>query len=94
MVVMLILAICGISPEDIVADYELTTQRLQTPLARRLGRQDDTNAIREVLQRHGYPSVRSALLDTLAKVDVLAHLRDGGLSDADVVAVRRRLLDP
>lgn len=94
MVAMFILAICGVSPEDIVADYELTIQRRQTPLARKLGRQDDTNAIREVLQRHGYSSVRSALLDTLAKVDVLARLRDGGLSDAEVMAVRRRLLAP
>lgn len=34
------------------------------------------------------------ILDTLTEVDVLAHLRDGGLSDADMVAVRQRLLDP
>jgi len=94
MVVMFMLAICGVGPEDIVADYELTVQRLQTPLARRLGRKDDTNAIREVLQRNGCPSLRSALLDILTKVDVLARLRDGGLTNADVDGVRRRLLNP
>ncbi|MGH8967281.1 MAG: tyrosine-protein phosphatase, partial [Actinomycetes bacterium] len=92
MVIMFILATCGVSPEDIVADYELTIQRLQTPLARKLGRQDDTHVIQELLRRHGCPSVRSALMNTLAEVDVLTHLRAGGLSDADVVAVRQRLL--
>lgn len=91
MVVMFILAICGVSPEDIVADYELTVQRLQTPLARKLGREDDTIAIQEVLRRNGYPSLRSALLDTLTKVDILTRLRDGGLSDADVVTIHRRM---
>lgn len=30
----------------------------------------------------------------LTTMDVLGCLREGGLSDADVVAVRRRLLDP
>jgi hypothetical protein len=32
--------------------------------------------------------------DILTEVDVLARLRDGGLSNADVAAVRRRLIDP
>src|SRR5918997_6088186 len=94
MVVMFILAICGISPEDIATDYELTIKRLRTSLARRLGRKDDPHAIQEVLQRNGCPSLRSAILDILTEVDVLARLRDGGLSNADVAAVRRRLIDP
>lgn len=80
MVVMFILAICGVGPEDIATDYELTIPRLHTSLARRLGRKDDTHAIQEVLQRNGCPSLRSAILDILAEVDV--------------VAVRRRLIDP
>lgn len=94
MVVMFILAICGVSPEDIATDYELTIKRLRTSLARRLGRKDDPHAIQEVLQRNGCPSLRSAILDILTEVDVLARLRDGGLSNADVAAVRRRLIDP
>ncbi len=31
MVVMSILAICGVTPEDIATDYELTIQRRQPP---------------------------------------------------------------
>ena len=91
MVVMFILAICGVSPEDIATDYELTIKRLRTSLARRLGRKDAPHAIQEVLQRNGCPSLRSAIL---TEVDILARLRDGGLSNADVAAVRRRLIDP
>ncbi|MDQ4020305.1 MAG: hypothetical protein M3257_01405 [Actinomycetota bacterium] len=59
-----------------------------------MSRKDDTHAIQEVLQRNGCPSLRSAILDILTEVDVLARLRDGGLSNADVAAVRRRLIDP
>lgn len=92
LLVLLLLVICGVGPEEIIADYELTRQRLCTPLARGLGREDDTEAIQEVLLQNGYPSLRCALLDFLHTMDIPACLVKAGLSDADIRSVRRRLI--
>jgi hypothetical protein len=44
-----------------------------------------------VLDRHG-TTVPDTIATTLARFDVAARLRDGGLTDAEIDAVRRRLV--
>ncbi|RJL34463.1 tyrosine-protein phosphatase [Bailinhaonella thermotolerans] len=92
LVTMLLLALCGVAPADIAADYELSATRLP-PLFAALGRPDDAPLIRDILTRKR-TSTAEALLSTLAEVDVPARLRDAGLPDADVAALRARLLTP
>ena len=94
LVTLLLLAICEVSPDDIADDYELTVPRLQTHRAASLGAVDDMEPILAVLAREGCRALRGAILDLPAEVDVLACLREGGLMESDVVAIRQRLLGP
>jgi protein tyrosine/serine phosphatase len=74
-IALLLLALVGVTQEDILADYELSP--------------DPERA--ELLKRQG-SSVREALLGALDGLDVESYLRMGGVSQAELVAVRRRLL--
>jgi hypothetical protein len=49
LVVIVLLALVGVTVEDIVTDYQLIGARLATPRARRLGRTDDTELIESVM---------------------------------------------
>ena len=49
---------------------------------------------REELLRAEHTTTREVLLNTLAWLDTEAYLRSGGLSQADLDAVRERLLEP
>jgi len=66
-IAMLLLALAGVAPEDIAADYALSAERI----------------------RHA-----ELVLSTLRALDVEARLRAGGLTDADLAALRDRLLRP
>lgn len=92
LVVMLLLQICGVSPEIVADDYALTGQRLISPPALSLGLEDDEPAIQEVLQREGCASVRHAMLDTMNNHDLPGYLRRGGLTPSDEDAIRNRML--
>ena len=87
---VLLLALAGVVPEDIVADYELSNVRLQRLWARQ-GEDDQSAVIAEILRRKN-TSARELLLDLLASFDVEAYLRSAGLGDDDLAAVRARLL--
>jgi protein-tyrosine phosphatase len=76
-IAMLLLALVGVSPDDIVADYELSL-----------------DPRREELVAREHTSVRDAILATLAWLDIDTYLREGGLSQDDLAAVRTRLLEP
>jgi hypothetical protein len=87
---MLQLALVGVAPGDILADYELSTERLRPRFAA-LGEADHAPRIQEILTREN-TSARALILATLASLDPDAYLRSGGLSDAELAAVRARLL--
>ena len=87
---LLLLALVGVTPEDIATDYELSNVRLPRLWAAR-GQADQRPIIAEILRRK-HTSARALLLDILASLDVDAYLRTGGLSDGDLAAVRARLL--
>ena len=73
---ILLLASVGVTPDDIVADYELSL-----------------DPGREVLLAREHTSTRDAIYATLDWLDIDAYLREGGLSQDDLAAVRARLLE-
>jgi protein-tyrosine phosphatase len=92
MIAMLILALLGVSPEEIADEYELSTARL-APFYAQAGEDDQGGAIDELLAREG-TSARETILSTLAAVDIEALLLEGGLTDDDLAALRTRALQP
>ncbi len=90
LVSLLVLALLGVAPEDIAADYELSNTLLPAFWAER-GWEDQRPAIGEALERHG-TSARAALLDLLGSLDVAERLRAGGMTSADKSALEARLL--
>ena len=92
LVVRLLLALANVVPEEIAADYELSAERLG-PLYAQLGWGDVNGKIEEILAREG-TSARATVLAPLASFDVDGCLRAGGLGDAELAAVRARLLGP
>jgi protein-tyrosine phosphatase len=92
LITLLLLALAGVSPDEIAADYELSTDCL-TPLYATLGVDDQGPRIREILVRKA-TSARDCIRATLSTLDIDAYLRSAGLRDDDLAAVRARLLDP
>ena len=74
-IALLLLAMVGVPPDEIIADYELSPDQYRDQLL------SSVNS-----------SVRQAILGALAGLDVDNHLEVGGASQADLAAVRTRLL--
>jgi hypothetical protein len=75
-ITLLLLALVGVMPDEIIADYEIS-------------RPDPERD--ELLAREN-SSVRDAILSALDGLDIENYLRDGGVSQDDLAAVRTRLL--
>ncbi|MEV4470194.1 tyrosine-protein phosphatase [Nonomuraea sp. NPDC049504] len=90
LIVMLALALAGVSPDDIADDYALSAGRLP-PLFQALGAADQTDEIRRILARKG-TTAREALLGVLDGLEVEKQLRAAGLTDVDVAELRARLV--
>ncbi|MFI7134957.1 tyrosine-protein phosphatase [Nonomuraea sp. NPDC050153] len=88
LIAMLLLALAGVSADDIATDYELSAPRLPSLFAA-LGIDDQTEEIREILARKN-TTARSAMIGALDGLDVEAHLRTAGLDARDVQAIRER----
>ncbi len=91
LITMLLLALAGVPPDEIAADYELSSGCL-TPLYAALGVDDQGPRIRDILVRKA-TSARDSIRATLSTFDVDAYLRSAGLGNDDLTAVRARLLD-
>jgi protein-tyrosine phosphatase len=89
---LLLLALVGVESEEIAADYELSNVRLGPAWAAR-GEEDQRPIIEAILARK-QTSARTLLLAILSSLDVAAYLRASGLQDADLAAIRTRLLGP
>ena len=74
-IALLLLALVGVTPDEIIADYELSPDPERDEL---LARENS--------------SVREAILGALAGLNVDSYLSMGGVSPADLAAVRKRLL--
>ena len=86
---MLLLALAGVAPEDIAADYALSAARLRSRYES-LGEPDQGPLLDEFLTARG-TSAHELIVSILAAIDVEATLRHGGLGSADVAALRERL---
>lgn len=75
MIALLLLALAGVEPDDIVADYELSP-----------------DPDRDELLTRQHSSVREVILSVLIGLDAASYLCQGGVSQEDLAAVRRRLL--
>lgn len=89
---MLLLALAGVTREEIAADYALSAERLPARHAAR-GEDDPGPAIDAYLADRGTAAVEQ-LHVTLDAIDVEICLLNAGLACDDVAAVRRWLLDP
>jgi protein-tyrosine phosphatase len=74
-ITLLLLALVGVTLDDIIADYELSP-----------------DPERDELLAREHSSVREALLGALEGLNIDSYLGMGGVSQADLAAVRKRLL--
>ena len=74
-IALLLLALVGVTPDAIIADYELSP-----------------NPERDELLAREHCSIRDAILGALAGLDIDGYLGMGGVRQADLAAVRKRLL--
>lgn len=98
---LLLLALVGVAPTDIAADYELSADGrpfdvdafLSTPsrVNARSRRQLEEDLATEH-RRRAELSDRDSILATVATLDVAAYLRGAGLDERDLTAARERLL--
>jgi protein-tyrosine phosphatase len=91
-VAILLLALAGVEPDEIVADYELSAARL-VGLYEAWSEPDQGPELAEFLAREG-TSARDLILALLGSLDAEEYLRSAGLSDGELAAVRSRLLGP
>jgi hypothetical protein len=89
LVSLLLLALAGVTPGAIVADYALSGERLRRHFAEVRSADDDPVAVRLALRG---TTVAQALHALLARLDVEAHLHAAGLTTEDRQAVRARLV--
>jgi hypothetical protein len=74
-IALLLLALVGVTPDDIIADHELSP-----------------DPERDELLASEHSSVRDAILNALAGLNIDSYLSMGGVSQDDLAAVRKRLL--
>ncbi|TYB66107.1 tyrosine-protein phosphatase [Nonomuraea sp. PA05] len=91
LVAILLLALAGVGHRDILADYEHSTHRLSALYAR-LGEPDDDLRVRARLTAAG-TTTAEVVLALLSGLDVEAYLAAGGLTAAELTALRTRLTE-
>lgn len=87
---MLALALAGVEPEAIAADYALSDARLR-PLYLSRGEADEAPKIAAFLRDRG-TTAGELIVETLAGFDVESAMSDGGLEERDLAALRGRLI--
>ena len=89
-IAILLLALADVEPDEIVADYELSAERLIERYAA-LGEPDQGPKLTAFLTSRG-TSARELILSTLDSLDAESYLRSAGVSDEDLATVRARLV--
>jgi hypothetical protein len=87
---MLVLALVGVEPKAIAADYALSDERLR-PLYLSRGEEDEAPKIAAYLRDQG-TTASDLIVGTLAELDVESTLLSAGLEPRDLTALRRRLV--
>jgi protein-tyrosine phosphatase len=91
MIAAVVLSLVGVAPADIAADYALSRE-CEPALSTARGIDDANPAIDAFLRAEG-TTAEEALLEFLDGLDLEARLRAAGLADADLDALRTRILD-
>ena len=86
---MILLALVGVDPDDIASDYELSYERMRALYA--APGEPDQGPILQRFFAEENSSARAVILDILESVDIEHTLRAGGMTQADLTAVRERL---
>jgi protein-tyrosine phosphatase len=88
-IALLVLALAGVGPDAIAADYALSDARLR-PLYLARGQEDEAPKIAEFLRGQG-TTATELIAELLTTFDVEATLLGAGLGGQDVAALRARL---
>jgi protein-tyrosine phosphatase len=86
---LVLLTFAGATPDEIIADYLLSFERMKRRFDE-LGIRDQLTAVREILARHG-TTVEDSLTSTITSLAMPDFLLDNGLSDTELAALRARL---
>jgi protein tyrosine/serine phosphatase len=86
---LLVLALAGVEPGAIAADYALSDESLR-PLYLARGEEDEAPKIAAFLRAQG-TTAGELIVRLLADFDVESALREAGLEDAEIAALRGRL---
>ncbi|WP_245589629.1 tyrosine-protein phosphatase [Amycolatopsis balhimycina] len=86
---LVLLALAGAAPEEIIADYLLTYQRMKQRYDE-LGARDQLAAVTELLATRN-TTIEASLASTIASLTMPDYLLGNGLSDAEFAALRARL---
>jgi hypothetical protein len=92
MIAAVVLSLVGVAPADIAADYALS--RAGEPALSAARGIDDANPAIDAFLRAEDTTAEEALLAFLDGLDLEARLRAAGLADADLDALRARVLAP
>ncbi|WP_051570735.1 tyrosine-protein phosphatase [Cryptosporangium arvum] len=90
LVSLVLLTLAGATPEEITADYLITFERMAERYAA-LGYPDVLGKVSRILAEHG-TTVEASLASTVAGLRMPGFLRDNGVTDAELAALRARLL--
>jgi protein-tyrosine phosphatase len=90
LIALLLLALVGVGTAEVAADYELSATYLPALFAAR-GEPDEGPSVEAILRREG-TTAREAIEQTLDGLDVERYLRTHGLLEAEMNAIRARLL--
>lgn len=86
---LVLLRLAGATPDEIIADYLLTYERMKQRY-HELGVRDQLTAVRELLARHN-TTIEASLASTIAALTMPDFLLENGLAGTELGALRARL---
>jgi hypothetical protein len=86
---LVLLTLAGAAPDEIIADYLLTYDRMKQRYDE-LGYRDQLTAVKDILARHD-TTVEASLTSTITSLTMPDFLLENGLSDMELAALRTRL---
>jgi protein-tyrosine phosphatase len=86
---LVLLTLAGATPEEIIADYLLTYDRMKQRYDE-IGAPDQLAAVSELLASHD-TTIEASLTSTIASLTMPDFLLENGLSDTELVVLRTRL---
>ncbi|QGK69312.1 protein-tyrosine-phosphatase [Allosaccharopolyspora coralli] len=86
---VVLLTLAGAMPEEIIADYLLTYDRMKQRYEE-LGIRDQLAAVKELVANHN-TTIEASLTATMTSLTMPDFLLDNGLSDTELTTLRTRL---